>query len=62
MPVNKKKKLQCGPSDYLLPLSVQTVVDLLVGVGEHDDEDPEEHHAHCARTTPPLTFPSYSGP
>ena len=31
---------------YLLPLSVKVVVDLLVGDGHHDDEDPQQHHAH----------------
>ena len=30
----------------LLPLGVEVVVDLLVGDGHHDDEDPEQHHAH----------------
>ena len=30
---------------YLLPLSVQVIVNLFVGDGHHDDEDPEQHHA-----------------
>jgi hypothetical protein len=30
----------------LLPLSVEAVVDLLVCVGEHHDQDPQQHHAH----------------
>ena len=29
----------------LLPLCVHVIINLLVGDGEHDDEDPEEHHA-----------------
>ena len=29
----------------ILPLRVHVVVYLLVGDGEHDDEDPEQHHA-----------------
>ena len=31
--------------DDILPLGVHVVVDLLVCDGEHDDEDPEQHHA-----------------
>ena len=29
----------------LLPLGVHVVVDLLVGDGQHHDEDPQQHHA-----------------
>ena len=31
--------------NILLPLSVHVIVYFLVSDGEHDNEDPEEHHA-----------------
>ena len=31
--------------NFLLPLSVEVIINFLVGDGHHDDEDPEEDHA-----------------
>jgi hypothetical protein len=39
-------------NEVLLPLSVEAVVDLLVGVGEHHNQDPQQHHAHCGGQGP----------
>ncbi len=43
-----------GVNEVLLPLSVEAVVDLLVGVGEHHNQDPQQHHAHCGGQGPEI--------